>query len=247
MRTYAAVTYQIITFSCKFQYVRAWYNDYNRVFTIPYHFFHTVSSTIIWNKNLSKTMKISNWRLLSFIAFAVLAAAGCASSAHIEKDPSVNFASYRTFTWMLKPDSLKAKSRANDLLEKNMKMAVTRELEKVGLRENKTRPDVLMDYDVLVERAARNRSESVYSQPYYRPFFNPYTRRWGSIYYPSQYLGQENYSEPVNEGTITITMIDANTERTIWQGWTTDVVNSRYITAKEIETSVKQILKKYEQ
>lgn len=191
-------------------------------------------------------MNIVNWRIVSVLALMAVFAWGCAASAHIEKDPTANFAAYRTFTWMDKPDSLKAKGRNQELLQKNMKMAVNRQMEKIGLRENRNKPDILLDYDVLVERSTRTRSESVYSQPFYRPFFNPYTRRWGSIYYPSQYMGQENYPESVTEGTVTITMIDAKTDKTIWQGWTTDIVNSRNMTAKEIESSVAKILRKYQ-
>ena len=190
-------------------------------------------------------MNKSNWRIWTVLAFTALFAWGCASSAHIEKDPAADFSAYRSFGWLEKPDSLKAKGRNNELLEKNMKMALGRQLEKNGLRETRNRPDILLDYDIQVERATRTRSESVYSQPYFRPFFNPYTRRWGSIYYPSQYMGTDSYPESVNEGTVTITMIDAKTDKTIWQGWTTDVVNSRYMTAKEIESSVNKILKKY--
>lgn len=192
-------------------------------------------------------MKTVNWRIVSVLAMVAIFAWGCAASAHIEKDPAANFSAYRTFTWMDKPDSLKAKGRNQELLEKNMKMAVDRQMARIGLRENRNKPDILLDYDVLVERSTRTRSESVYSQPFYRPFFNPYTRRWGSIYYPSQYMGQENYPESVTEGTVTITMIDAKTDKTIWQGWTTDLVNSRNMTAKEIESSVAKILRKYQE
>ena len=31
----------------------------------------------------------------------------------------------------------------------------------------------------------------------------------------------------VREGTVTITMVDAKTNKTVWQGWTTDEVNSK--------------------
>ena len=191
-------------------------------------------------------MKTRNWRIIGSMALMALFAWGCASSAHIEKDPSANFAAYRTYAWAPKPDTATQKSRNSDLLEKNMKMAVTRELDKIGLRENRQRPDILLDYEVQVDRTTKTRSESVYSQPTFRPFYNPYTRRWGTIYYPSQYLGQDNYPQSVNEGTVTITMIDARTDKTIWQGWTTDEINSRYMTAKDIESSVAKIMKKYQ-
>jgi hypothetical protein len=50
----------------------------------------------------------------------------------------------------------------------------------------------------------------------------------------------------VREGTVTITMLDAKTDKTIWQGWTTDQVNSKNLTGKEIQNSVKSIFRKFD-
>lgn len=165
---------------------------------------------------------------------------GCASTAHIEKDPSTDITAYRTFTWMNK---LTTDMQA-ELLDRQLKNIVTSEMEKLGFRESKNRPDLLLDYDILVERGARRQSETVYSQPQYRQFYNPSTRKWGTIYYPSQFMGTETYQVPVNESTLTLTMVDAKNDKTIWQGWSTDIVDSRHLTTKELKNSVKAIVKK---
>ncbi|HET9744348.1 MAG TPA: DUF4136 domain-containing protein [Chitinophagaceae bacterium] len=170
--------------------------------------------------------------------------AGCASSAHIEKDESVNFSKYKTFTW-LHGENGKLENQS-DLVETKIRDAVTKEFEKIGWRESKTRPDVILDYDVLVERSSRNERDPVYSQPYTRLVYNPYTRRYATIYYPSQFLGYESYEKVIKEGTITVTMIDARTDKTVWQGWTTGEVNSKNLTNKEIQKAVASIFKKAE-
>jgi hypothetical protein len=41
-------------------------------------------------------------------------------------------------------------------------------------------------------------------------------------------------------------MIDAKTEKTVWQGWTTEEVNSRNLSTKEIQNSVKAIFRKFD-
>jgi hypothetical protein len=64
------------------------------------------------------------------------------------------------------------------------------------------------------------------------------------IYYPSEFLGYNNQQETVNEGTLTLTIMNAETEKTIWQGWTTSDVNGRRMTDKEIDDNVKAIIKK---
>ena len=170
--------------------------------------------------------------------------AGCASSTHIEKDETVNFSKYKTFTW-LHGENGKLESQS-DLVETKIRDAVSKEFEKIGWRESKNKPDVILDYDVLVERTNKQQSEPVYSQPYSRLIYNPYTRRYATIFYPSQFLGYQSYDEVIREGTITITMIDAKTDKTVWQGWTTGEVNSRNLTNKEIQKAVASIFKKSE-
>lgn len=170
--------------------------------------------------------------------------AGCASSAHIEKDETVNFSRYKTFTW-LHGENGKLENQS-DLIESKIRNAVTKEFEKIGWRESKNKPDVLLDYDVLVERSSQQQSEPVYSQPYSRLIYNPYTRRYATIYYPSQFLGYDSYEKVIREGTITVTMIDAKTDKTVWQGWTTAEVNSRNLTNKDIQKAVTNIFKKAE-
>jgi hypothetical protein len=59
-------------------------------------------------------------------------------------------------------------------------------------------------------------------------------------------MGYDDYDVPVREGTITISMIDARTDRTVWQGWTTDEINNRNMSSKEIQNSVKAIFRKFD-
>src|SRR4030095_15950521 len=90
--------------------------------------------------------------------------AGCASSAHIEKDETVNFNSYKSFTW-LHGENGKLENQS-DLIESKIRSSVTREYERIGWRKSKKRPDVILDYDVLVERFRKQQNEPVYSQPH---------------------------------------------------------------------------------
>lgn len=174
--------------------------------------------------------------LCSFLLYA-----GCSPAVHVEKSPEASLSSFKTYAW-IKKDTI---DRKVELLDRNVKSSGDHWLEKAGLRETEKDPNLLFDYDVLVERGNRERTESVYSQPYFRPFFNPYTRRWGTIYFPSQFMGMQSYPESITEGTITLTAIDAKDSKTVWQGWSTDILNSRNITAREIDRIVKGILKKY--
>lgn len=183
-------------------------------------------------------------RFLGAIAVAAALLTGCASVAHVEKDDTVNFSNYKTYAWSA--DAEQGTKKENDLAERKIHAAINTELAKQGWREVKHNPDVLVSYDVLVERNEKQQTAPVYSRSYVRPFFNPYTRRWASIYYPSQFLGYDAETRSVREGTLTVTMTDAKTDKMVWQGWTTDEVNSRNLTAREIQSSVKSIFRKFD-
>lgn len=189
----------------------------------------------------------SNLKLWSGVLGIVFLLASCASTAHIEKDDNTDFTQYKTYAWAEKEGGNKKGTKASDLAEQKIRDAVDKELERTaGWRESKSDPDVLLSYDVLVERSTRERSDPVYSNPFVRTFYNPYSRRFYRVYYPSRFVGYDNYDINTREGTVTISMIDAKTEKTVWQGWATDEVNSRHMTSKEIQNSVKAIFRKFD-
>ena len=189
-----------------------------------------------------------NLKWLGAGVFMMFVLASCSSTAHIEKDDTADFSHYKTFAWIDKDGEGKNdRNKNNDLTEQKIRDAVNKELEKnSGWREVKNRPDVLLSYDVLVERSIKESNSPVYSNPYSRVVYNPYTRRYTTIYYPSRFVGYERDERPIKEGTVTISMIDTKTDKTVWQGWTTDEVNSKNLTTKEIQNSVRSIFKKFD-
>lgn len=183
------------------------------------------------------------FKFLSAVAVAGALLTGCASVAHVEKDDTVNFSNYKTYGWTAASEQ---GAKEKNLADRKTRAAIDAELAKQGWREVKNNPDVLVSYDILVERNEKQSNNALYSRPYVRPFFNPYTRRWASIYYPSQFLGYANVPRTVREGTLTVTMTDAKTDKMVWQGWTTDEVNNKNLTSKEIQASVKSIFRKFD-
>lgn len=187
-------------------------------------------------------------RMLGVVLMAGLLLAGCAATAYVEKDETVNLSTYQSFAWVDSKDSQDdtVKTKISDLAERNIRQAVNSELAKAGWKEVKNKPDLLLTYDVLVERGVKEESNSIYTQPYTRWFYNPYTRRWNSVYYPSRYAGYEVSEREVREGTITVSLIDARSNKTVWQGWSTDEVNSRNLTTREIQSAVRSIFRKFD-
>src|ERR1700694_5622022 len=127
----------------------------------------------------------------------------------------------------------------------NIHASVNAQLAKERWTEVNQDPDVLVGYDILVEKATQQQSDPVYSRPFSRVYYNPYMRRWGTIYYPSQFMGYDTYDVPVREGTVTVTMMDPKTDKTVWQAWTTQQLDSRKLTSDEIDKSIRNIFRKF--
>jgi len=190
---------------------------------------------------------MKNIKMFGTMAIAGLLLAGCAGVAHIERDETVNLSNYRSFAWVeTKDSSNEEKTKAITLTEQTVRKAVNEELNSEGWKEVRNRPEVLISYDVLVENAVKESTDPVYSRPQNRYYYNPYSRRWSSIYYPSQFIGYDRNQYQTREGTVTITMMDAKTDKVIWQGWTTAEVNNKNLTSKEIQTSVRNIFRKFD-
>ena len=188
-----------------------------------------------------------NLRWLGSSVVLGLMLASCSPSAHIEKDDNADFSHYKTFAWIDNDGEGKKDNKNNDLLESKIRAAVNKELEKsAGWHETKSKPDILLSYDVLVERTVKESNDPVYSRPYSRVFYNRYTRRYSTIYYPSQFLGYDRSEYPTREGTVTISMVDTRTDKTVWQGWSTDEVDGRHINSKEVQSAVKSIFRKFD-
>ena len=189
-----------------------------------------------------KSTKFKFWGLI-VIAFVFLI--GCTSTAHVERDKNTDLSKYKTYTWVDR-DSAKSSNHRTDIAEQTIRSSVNEELEKSGLREVKENPDLLLTYDLLVEKNVRHQNNAVYSQPYTRTYYNPYSGRYRTIYFPSQLMGYDQYETPVKEGTVTITMIDPKTDKTVWQGWSTNELNSSRISSKDVQKNVKSIFKKFD-
>ena len=179
------------------------------------------------------------------LVITALLITSCASNVHVQKDNATDLSNYHTYMWVdTKADENDTRQRPAAYAEIGVRNATNQALQKKGFNEVTENPDVLVSYDVLVERTQSQRSDPVYSQPFTRRYYNRRTGRWSTIYYPSQFLGYDNYDVPIKEGTITITLVDAATDKSIWQGWTTNELNYSRLTEDEIQSAVNDIMNK---
>ncbi|GAB3009773.1 hypothetical protein GCM10027051_08700 [Niabella terrae] len=182
-------------------------------------------------------MKAGGIILLGLVTLLI----GCGPSAHIERAANLDLNQYHSFAWARKSE----KAAKAGLMEQRIKEAVSLELERnLGWKQTRRRPDVLLSYDLLVEKSSRRQEEPVYSWGGFRTFYNPYRRRFYRVYYPSRFVGYDSYRTRVREGTISVTMVDARNDKTLLQGWATDEIASRRITSAEVDRIIKAIFRK---
>lgn len=179
--------------------------------------------------------------------FLLVVAGSCKTPVYVEQDNDVNLGSYKKYMWVhtQKTESDDASQRATQYADISVRNYVNEELRSLGWEEVTESPDALVSYDILVERSVEQQSDPVYTRPFTRYYFNPYTRRWGTIYYPSQFIGYDNYEVPIKEGTVTINLIDAKSDKKIWQGWTSEQMNNSRFTNVEIGKMVRNIFTKF--
>ena len=190
-------------------------------------------------------MKRRNLGISSLVVVAAIVLAGCGVQSYVEKDPSVDLNNYKTFALISEKGTKQENGKPyKDFKETYLMDLVTKELEKNGWRKAKSNPDVLIDYDIMIENETRRESDPVYSRPTVRYFYNPYTGRINSLYYPSRYLGENSYTVPYKSGTITINIVDNDTDKLVWQGWAETEVTKRNISQEDMEKIVKSIFKK---
>jgi hypothetical protein len=181
------------------------------------------------------------------VILAGLLLASCANTAHIEKAKDANLGSYKTYGWV--EDEKKGNdqpARPKQIAEQNIRLAVDEQLQKNGLRLVKSNPDVLVNTDFVVEKSNKEKSQAVYTEPTTRSYFNPRSGKVSTFYYPSEFAGYNNYSVSVKEGTVTVTLIDAKTDKAVWQGWATKELNRGNMSEKEIDKNVKSIFKNFD-
>lgn len=191
-------------------------------------------------------MALKSLNIGAFLIAGLLVLSSCANTAHIEKTQGVNLSRYKTYSWIQEDEKEKKANRSRQITQQNIQAAVDKQLQKSGWRLVDANPDVLVSTDLVVEKSRKQQQDPVYSQPYSTLYFNRYTRRYNSFYFPSRFMGYDTYSTTVKEGTVTVTLIDAKTDKAVWQGWATNEISNNQISGKEINKNVNSIFKKFD-
>lgn len=183
-------------------------------------------------------------KICSLFAMAFVFAS-CSTPSYVQQDDSIRLTDYKTYMWIdTRANENDQSARATAYADIPVRNEVNKRLKDWGWQEVNDNPDVLASYEVLVERSRETRRDPIYSGSFTRSYFNPYTRRWSTMYYPSQFQGYQVYDTPVRDGTVTITLVDSKTDKNIWQGWTTERLSGSRLSDDQVRGTIQRIFDK---
>lgn len=148
------------------------------------------------------------------LALAALLLASCASTptVHTDSDPSANFAGYRTYTWLAKPDQ----QGVPPLASQRIVEYVNAQLQAKGWTESPS-GDVAVVAHVATQQ--QQSLDTMYSGPMYGGW------GWGPGWHGGMGMGSATTRvRTYTVGTLVVDLFDARTKQAIWRGTASDTV-----------------------
>lgn len=180
-------------------------------------------------------------RQTSILAFALFLTA-CASQPNTfaNADPAVDFGNFQSFGFFksLSTDEAQYQSLVSNFL----KVAVAQELVRRGLEHDENDPDLRVNFYINTKDKIRTRQVPTTAGYYgYRdPFYDPWIGYGG-------YGGYETRVDQYTEGTLNIDVVDARTNKLVWEGAVVGRVTEKDIRNMEqtIDEAVGAIMVKF--
>ncbi len=142
----------------------------------------------------------------AFVCVLCVAALASAHQVHVDYDHSANFSKYRTFMWVEKPKT------ENSLMDDRMVASVNAQLQAKGLTESPSGADLGISMQSTIE-------QKQVLNTYYDYGWGGWGG-WGWGYGGWGWAGPGWATTTVDtylEGTTSVTLIDQQSERTVWQ------------------------------
>lgn len=177
-------------------------------------------------------------RKIAIPAFALLLSA-CASQPNTfaNADPAVDFGQFNSFGFFktLSTDEAQYQSLVSNFL----KVAVAQEMVQRGLTHDEISPDLRVNFYINTKDKIKTRQVPTTGAYYgYRdPFYDPWMG----------YGGYETRVDQYTEGTLNIDVVDANTNKLVWEGAIVGRLTDKDIRNMEqtIDESVAAIMVKF--
>ena len=172
------------------------------------------------------------------LGLLTLTLAACAPRVSVEQDNTANFSSLHTFAWVSPPiGPVNNPILDSQILEERVQRAVVADLTARGYRQvaSEQSPDFLVTYHTVSKQKLESSPAS-------------FSIGFGG-YYPS---GFSNVLVPIGntvqsreQGTLMLDIINAQSKRLVWRGWTKDWISQDNYSEQAVSKDVQQILAKF--
>ena len=187
--------------------------------------------------NLDSKGFFTRGALLGLAGLTLLLAA-CAPRIYTEQDQDAKLAGYHRFAWATPPAGpVRDPILDSQILEARVHKAVTTDLASRGYEE--VAPDANPDFLVTYHTSAKQTIQS--SGPSFSfGFVDAFPRGFGAVGFP---VGPDVQSR--DEGTLMLDVLDGQSKRLVWRGWTTELLNQDNYSDKSVQDAVKAIFDKF--
>lgn len=168
-------------------------------------------------------------RMALFLLFVLLSYGfAAATDVNYDFDKNTDFSKYKTYKWA----AVEGAMYPNDIVDKNIRATLDGELAKKGLTKTETSPDLLVGYQVAVDKEKQ-------------------IDTWGSGYWGWGGGGMGSTSvqtSTIHIGTLVLDMYDTAAKALVWRGTATktlDPKNSPEKKQKNLEKAMAKMMENY--
>lgn len=175
---------------------------------------------------------------LIYLVLAAALLAGCSPRVYTEQDQDAKLAGYHRFAWLTPPPApVRDPILDSQILEARVHHAVSEDLKARGYDE--VAPDASPDFLVTYHTSAKQTVEST-GPSFSFGFIDAFPHGYGAVGFP---VGPSVQSR--DEGTLMLDVLDAQSKRLVWRGWTTQLLNQDNYSAQSVQDAVKDIFDKF--
>ena len=161
---------------------------------------------------------------------ALVLVAGCSTlSVKYDYDNEVDFAKYKTYTWMARPAGMPANAAEaqgqSGLLDGRIRNAISAVMTDRGIGEDANAPDLLVVHHLGAQEKIQVTDWGYRYSDYY----------WG-------YGGRQIDVHSYTEGMLVVDLVDAETKALVWRGTGTKVIDSYQSSPDEQQAKLNNIV-----
>ena len=173
--------------------------------------------------------------LFPLLAGALLLSA-CAPRIYVDQDPDAKLGGYHRFAWAPPPPApVRDPILDSQILGGRVHKAVSADLKERGYEE--VAPDANPDFLVTYHTSAKQTLQSTGSS-FSFGFVDAFPHGFGAVGFGPEVQTRD-------EGTLMLDVLDGQSKRLVWRGWTTQLLNQDNYSDSSIAGAVKDIFDKF--